>query len=364
MSLLDIYRNLPVEVVGGEGCRLYDFNGKEYIDLTSGLGVNILGYNVPEINQVLSRAHSVLHISNLFHDGLKKEIASRLERLTGMEYTFFTNSGTEAVEASIKFAWKTKKGKIIGFEGSFHGRTLGSWSLSHILRNQQFPGINAEIEFIPFDRPEILEKNSDAAILIFDPIQGSGGVRPISIEMAEAIKSIQRRGVIVIADEVQSGMGRTGEFICSHHYGIKPDIVLLGKGLGGGLPLGAVLMSKSIAENIKRGEHGSTMGGNHLALMLSRVFLDRIENGLMERVRELGRYVFEQYREGFDLRGKGLFIGIETNQEDMDLKLLERGFIVSVVRGNIIRLLPPYIIDIETIDKFFKELQEVCLEGG
>ena len=364
MPLLDIYRHLPVEVAGGEGCSIFDVEGKRYVDLTSGLGVNILGYNVPEINKVLSKGHKALHISNLFQDRLREEIAERLEYLSGMDYTFFTNSGTEAVEAAIKFAWNTRKGKILGLEGSFHGRTLGSWSVSHILRTQSFPLIDAEIEFIPIDKPEILEEKHDAAILIFEPIQGSGGVKPITPQMAEAIRMVQRKGTLVIADEVQSGLGRTGEFICSRYYGLEPDIVLLGKGLGGGLPLGAVLMKKDIADNIKRGDHGTTMGGNHLALGLSRVVLDRIEHGLMERVRELGRYIFEQYSGMFDLRGLGLFIGIETNREHVDLEVLERGFIVSVVRSGVVRLLPPYIIDVETIDKFFGILKEVCLEGG
>lgn len=332
---LNLYDTYPIEPVKGEGVYLFDKYGRRYLDLLSGLGVNLLGYNHPTIIKELKDTPAFLHLSNLYLHPLKEEVASLLCSLTGMDYAFFTNSGTEAIEASLKFAWKKNPGKIVAFENSFHGRTLGSLSLSGFLIHQRFPRIDAEIRFLPWGDAERLRKE-EPSILILEPIQGSGGPKLASPEFYNEIMELKTHGTIIICDEIQSGLGRCGSFLASMRLGIEPDIVALGKGLGGGLPLGCVLLKNKIRDALSKGDHGTTMGGNFLALKLARVVIDEVLK-LIEHVREIEKHI-----EGNE--GLGLFIGITTERKDEIVKkMLEDGVIIGKsIRG--IRLLPPLII--------------------
>ncbi len=329
-----------MEPVRGEGVYLVDKNGKRYLDLLSGLGVNLLGYNHPAIVKELKDIPPFLHLSNLYLHPLKEEVASILCSLTGMDFAFFTNSGTEAVEAALKFAWKKNPGKIVAFENSFHGRTLGSLSTSGMLKEQPFPRINTEIKFLPWgDAESVLKENP--SILILEPLQGSGGPRVASREFYKAIMELKKHGTIIICDEIQSGLGRCGSFLASQRLGLKPDIVALGKGLGGGLPLGCVLLRKEIASTLSTGDHGTTMGGNFLALKLARVVIKEVLK-LMGHAKELEKELHGN-------EGLGLFIGITTERKDEVMrKMLEEGVIIGKsARG--IRLLPPLIIKKEEL---------------
>jgi len=357
MKFLNLYNTYPIEIQDADGIYLIDKNGKRYLDAVSGLGVNLLGYNHPEINKVLSENHPILHLSSLYLSDVKEDVAEILCEFTEMDNVFFSNSGTESVEGAIKFAWKTNPGKIISFTHSFHGRTAGALSLSHKFIRQKFPRINVEIEFLPWNNPEIL-KNTDAKIIIFEPIQGAGGVIQGSQPFFDILKEKQEKGAILIADEIQSGLGRTGKFLAIEHYDIKPDIITLAKGLGGGVPLGAILMNKRISQNILMGDHGTTMGGNILALKLAKVVLKETQK-LLPHINELSRYIDEKFvpsfeNKGISVRKKGLFIGFDVNDA---VKLKNQVFrdkiIVNTPGKYTIRLLPPLIIKQEETDILF-----------
>jgi len=361
MPSLKIYSVFPFEPVKGEGFILTDKKGRKYIDLVSGLGVNLLGYNDRYIKKIISHPPSIIHLSNLYYSPLREEIADMLGNLTNLDYVFFTNSGTEANEAGLKFAWKTKKGKFISLTNSFHGRTLGSYSLSHLFSHQDFPRIKADIKFIDSEDLDGLQREGkDAAIIMFEPVQGAGGVKPLTREAAEIMSELQKSGVILFADEVQSGLGRTGKFLACEHYNLKPDIVTLAKGLGGGLPLGAVIMRKNIAEMVRIGDHGSTMGGNMLSLILAKEVLRKLNSGLIKYVQKLGEYIDNKYKEIFKIRGRGLFRGFDVNNADtVQMKMINRGFLINVLRKKTIRLLPPLIITKEAIDSFFENIKDI-----
>ncbi|MEA1912433.1 MAG: aminotransferase class III-fold pyridoxal phosphate-dependent enzyme [candidate division WOR-3 bacterium] len=361
MNFLNIYPNIPVQIKEAEGCYLISDSNKKYLDLIGGLGVNILGYHNLGCERALSDRKIVTHISNLYLHPLREKIAGKLNNLCGMDKTFFTNSGTESNEAALKFAWKEKPGKVLAFEGSFHGRTLGSFSLSHLFIQQDFPRIDTPVEFVYWNDPDDLrKKGKDAAIVIFEPIQGAGGVRVMNSACFDVLKELQNKGAIIITDEIQSGLGRTGSFLASSFEDFHPDIVTLGKGLGGGLPLGAVAMKERVASNLKVGDHGTTMGGNLLALQLAEVVLEKIENGLMRHNMEIERNVVEDFREELGIRGRGLQLGFDvTDGKEFADEIREKGYLVNVIRKNTVRLLPPYIIKEEELREFFKTVEDI-----
>jgi acetylornithine/succinyldiaminopimelate/putrescine aminotransferase len=361
MDFLNIYPTIPVQIKRGEGPYLFSSSGKKYLDLIGGIGVNVLGYRDPEVMSILGEAGIIPHLSNLYMHTLREDISMRLNKLCGSDRVFFTNSGTESNEAALKFAWKMNPGKILSFEGSFHGRSLGSFSLSHLFIHQDFPRIDAPVDFVRWNNPrDLREKGRDASIIILEPIQGAGGVRVMNKECFGVLKELKKRGTIVIADEIQSGLGRTGEFLACSHNDFQPDVVTLAKGLGGGIPLGAVCMKEEIASNLKVGDHGSTMGGNLKALRLAGVVLERLLNQLMEHIRDIENSVVERYRSGLEIRGRGLFLGFDvSNGEDFARIMREKGYLVNIVRKNTVRLLPPYIIRKEELTEFFDVAGEV-----
>jgi len=361
MNFLNIYPNIKVQIQRGEGVYLFDVSNRRYIDLIAGIGVNILGYHDPDCDRVLSDTEISPHFSNLFLHSLKEEIADILNKLCGTDKVFFTNSGTESNEAAIKFAWKVNPGKIVAFEGSFHGRSLGAYSLSHLFLHQNYPRINAHVEFASFNNADDLwKKGRDASTIIFEPIQGAGGVRVLKKEIYTALEELQSNGIVIISDEIQSGLGRTGDFLASGVLNFRPDIITLAKGLGGGIPLGAVCMKENIASSIHIGNHGTTMGGNLKALQLSQIVLKKLTTYLMEHIKEVEKNVVEEYKDRLGLRGKGLFIGfdVENGSEFAD-KMVEKGYFVNIIKNNTVRLLPPYILKEEDLRNFFKTAEEL-----
>ena len=360
MKFLNLYSTYPIEVQGAEGIYLIDKKGNKYLDAVSGLGVNLLGYNHPKINKILSGNHPILHLSSLYLSDIKEEVAEILCKLTGMDNVFFSNSGTESVEGAIKFAWKSNPGKIISFTHSFHGRTTGALSLSHKFIQQKFPRIDVDIEFLPWNKPDKIA-NTNANIIIFEPVQGAGGVIPASQSFFDTLKEQQKKGTILIADEIQSGLGRTGKFLAIEHYNIKPDIIVLAKGLGGGIPVGAILMNKRIAENTSTGDHGTTMGGNILALKLAKIVLQEVQN-LLPHINELSLYIDKEFipkfkDKGISVRKKGLFIGFDVNDAvRLKNQVLQDKVIVNTPGKNTIRLLPPLIIKKEEVDNLFNTI--------
>ena len=361
MDFLNIYPNIPVQIERGKGVYLFNDSNKRYLDLIGGIGVNILGYHDRECDEVLADTRLTPHLSNYYLHSLKEEIAKILNNLCRTKSVFFTNSGTESNEASIKFAWKVNPGKIIAFEGSFHGRSLGAFSLSHIFLHQDFPRIDAEVEFARWNDPENLYcRGKDASIIIFEPIQGAGGVRVMKKECYQVLRELQLQGVIVIADEIQSGMGRSGKFLASYFEDFQADIITLAKGLGGGIPLGAVCMKENIASNLHIGDHGTTMGGNLKALQLSRVVLQKLKGYLMEHIRDIEKNVISEYRRDLGMRGRGLFLGFDvSNGAEFARIMRDKNYLVNIIQENTVRLLPPYIIKEEELREFFDTAKEL-----
>jgi acetylornithine/N-succinyldiaminopimelate aminotransferase len=363
--VLQLVRRQPVTFVRGEGVRLFDAEGREYLDLLSGIGVASLGHAHPGLARaVADQAQTLLHTSNLFFHPLQGQLAERLANLSGLQRAFFCNSGTEAVEACLKFArryWYTRgepRHEFIALNDSFHGRTFGSLSVtSDEHYRQPFEPLLSGVRFVPAnDRAALLAAVSNqTAAIIAEPLQGEGGVRPLTPAFAGAInEASEKTGALVIADEVQSGLGRTGYPFCFAAIGMKPHLVSLGKALGAGVPVGAALVSEEVAGTISLGDHGSTYGGNLLACRAALFFLDElVGGGVLAHVGRMGR--FFQERLGAiaarhpivkEVRGAGLIWGLDLTRDAAPVVPagLARRVIVNRTAETVVRLLPPLVI--------------------
>lgn len=363
--LLQVYRRGQVVFERGRGCRLFDANGRSYLDLISGVGVASLGHAHPRLATAISeQASTLLHTSNLFFHPLQGELAARLASLTGLPRAFFTNSGTEAVEACLKFArryWHSQKAPRTGyvaFEHGFHGRSMGSLSVTWDEHYRApFAPLLGDVQWVPTDDPDALRAavSDRTAAIVVEPLQGEGGVRPLSAPMAAAVRdACARTGALLIADEVQSGLGRTGRpFYCAA-LGLTPDLMALGKALGGGVPIGAAMFSERVAGAAAFGDHGSTNGGNLLACRAALVFLEElVDRDLISNVACAG----EQFESALQrvaarhahvraVRGAGLIWGIELDRPAAPVveAALQLGLLVNRTADTVIRLLPPFII--------------------
>ena len=363
--VLQTYRRQPITFVRGEGVRLFDSEGREYLDLLSGIGVSALGHAHPALTRAIAeQANTLLHTSNLFFHPLQGQLAERLANLSGLPRAFFCNSGAEAVEACLKFArryWYTlgeTRTEIIALEESFHGRTFGALSVtSDEHYRAPFAPLLSGITFVPANDPATISKaiTRNTAAVIVEPVQGEGGVRPLTPAFAAAINdACARTGTLVIADEVQSGLGRTGYPFYFAAIGLKPHLVSLGKALGGGVPIGAALVSEEVASKISYGDHGSTYGGNLLACRAAICVLDElVSGGLIARIGRVGRH-FEQRLRAIaakypfvkEVRGAGLMWGLDLTRDASAVVPagLAHGVVVNRTADTVIRLLPPLII--------------------
>ena len=377
--VLQIYRRQPVVFERGSGMRLFDDKGRAYLDFVSGIGVASLGHAHPGLAKaIVDQASTLLHTSNLYFHPLQGELAARLSALTGLDAAFFCNSGTEAVEACLKFArryWhsrgETSRTKFVALTHSFHGRTFGSLSVtwdSHY--RTPFEPLLPTVTFADIGGPtvkgaiDVIEASirPDTAAVIVEPIQGEGGVRPVPPEIARAITATcRRKGALLIADEVQTGSGRTGEFIYSRTLGLEPDLIALGKALGAGVPVGAAMLSRQVAAAAAPGDHGTTYGGNLLACRAALVFLDALEGGLLDSISRVSAHLFAGLRgladrhgdAVVDVRGAGLLAGIELNRDATDVvaAALDKGLLVNRTATNVVRLLPAYIVTERDVDE-------------
>ena len=363
--VLQTYRRNPVTFVRGQGVRLFDSQGREYLDLLSGIGVASLGHAHPGLARALTdQAQTLIHTSNLFYHPFQGQLAERLAHLSGLPRAFFCNSGTEAVEACLKFArryWYTRgepRTEIVALEGSFHGRTLGALSVtSDEHYRAPFAPMVPGVRFVPVNDAQALASavSTTTAAIIAEPIQGEGGVRPLTRAFATAItEACDKTGALLIADEVQSGLGRTGYPFYFAALGLTPDLISLGKALGAGVPVGAALVSQRVADNIAFGDHGSTYGGNLLACRAALCFLDElVGGGLLGHVGRVGRH-FEQRLRAIalrhpmvkEVRGAGLIWGLELSRDAAAVvpAALAQGVIVNRTAETVIRLLPPLVI--------------------
>jgi acetylornithine aminotransferase/acetylornithine/N-succinyldiaminopimelate aminotransferase len=377
--VLQTYRRQPVVFERGDGVRLFDDRGRSYLDFVSGIGVASLGHAHPGLAKALTdQAQTLLHTSNLYFHPLQGELATRLSDLTGLERVFFCNSGTEAVEACLKFArrfWHsqgaTHRTKFVAFNHSFHGRTMGSLSVtSDEHYRTPFMPLIPGVTFADTSDPATVDSLVDdaTAAIIVEPIQGEGGVRPISPALAAAIMAASRRtGALVIADEVQSGSGRTGEFAASRSFGLTPDLMALGKALGAGVPIGASLCTAAVAKAVSAGDHGTTYGGNLLACRAALVFLDALDAGVQENVRRVSAHLFTSLRSLQsrhsvikEVRGKGLIAGLDLRVDAQPVvpAALERGLLVNRTSTTVVRLLPAYVVTERHVDEAVAILDE------
>jgi predicted acetylornithine/succinylornithine family transaminase len=362
--VLQTYRRFPVAFVRGEGVRLFDAEGRAYIDLLSGLGVAALGNGSPAIAAAIAaQAGELAHTSNLFFHPLQGQLADRLTGASGLGRAFFCNSGSEANEACLKFArryWYTlgePRAEFVAFDHAFAGRTFGSLSMTWDDHYRgPFQPLLAGVTFAPSDDPAALDRlvTENTAAIIVEPIQGEGGVRPIPPPLARAIeKACQRTGALLICDEIQCGLGRTGQMFHFPSLGLTPDLVSVAKALGGGFPIGAALVADTVAATIAAGDHGTTYGGNLLACRAALTVLDALEGGLLDHVAAIGPVMERGLREmvarlGLDaeVRGKGLMWGIDLGRDAGAVVPagLARGVVVNRTAGSVVRLLPPFVI--------------------
>ncbi len=383
--VLQTYRRAPVTFVRGAGVRLYDAEGREYLDLLSGIGVASLGHAHPALSRAIAdQAQTLLHTSNLFYHPLQGQLAERLANLSGLPRAFFCNSGTEAVEACLKFArryWYTRgepRKEFVALEGSFHGRTFGSLSVtSDEHYRAPFEPLLPSVRFVPFNEPAALlaAVSRSTAAIIAEPVQGEGGIRPLTPAFAAAITdACAKSGALFIADEVQSGLGRTGYPFYFAALGLKPHLVSVGKALGGGVPVGAALVSQEVADTISFGDHGTTYGGNLLACRAALCVLDElVGGGLLGHIGRVGAH-FEQRLKSLaakhpmikDVRGQGLMWGLELTRDAAPVvsAALERGVVVNRTAERVIRLLPPLVITDAEIDEGLLRLDAALGEVG
>ena len=382
--IVPVYRRTPVVLVRGKGVYLYDSEGREYVDLISGIGVAALGHSHEGLAAALaSQARELLHCSNLFYHPLQGQLAERLAGLSGLQRAFFCNSGTEAVEACLKFArryWYTReqpgRTDIVALEGAFHGRTYGALSVtSGDHYRTPFAPLLPQIVFTPPDDPARLREivSSSTAAVIVEAIQGEGGVRPLKPAFAQALDEVcARTGALLIADEVQCGMGRTGYPFYFAALGLKPHLVAIGKALGAGVPIGAALVHEDVACALSPGDHGSTFGGNLLACRAALVFLDELESGgVLAHVGRMGAHLegvlgalARKHPAIVDVRGAGLMWGLELNTDATPIveACLRRGLLLNRTATTVIRLLPPLTITQLEIDRAIGLLDAALVE--
>lgn len=377
--LLPNYSRLPVEFIRGEDVFLYDTDGEKYLDFTSGIGVANLGYSQPDLVTALTaQAELIWHTPNLYQNSLQEKVAEKLVGGRKM-LAFFCNSGTEANEAAIKLIRKyTGKNQIITFENSFHGRTFGSMSATgQSAIHDGFGSIVEGFVYVPFNDSQALKEaiTEDTAAVFLELIQGEGGVIPADERWLSEVSELCRtHGLLLAVDEVQTGMGRTGNLYASDTYGIQPDIITLAKGLGNGIPVGAMLANQSLAAAFSPGTHGSTFGGNKLALSAADKVVELIDTPeLLEKVQELGNFSLEYLSEGLKncqnvaaIRGKGLMIGIELVEEieEVMTSLLEERLLVLRAGESVIRLLPPLVISKTNLKKGLDLIINVLKKAG
>jgi acetylornithine/N-succinyldiaminopimelate aminotransferase len=364
--LVKTYNRTPFHPRDGKGARLYDADGHAYWDLLGGIAVNVLGHKHPRLMKTMRDAsHSLLHVSNLYYHPAQGILGEKLVRASGLLRAFFCNSGTEANEAALKFArLATKKTKLVALQESFHGRTLGALSLTgHEAYRTPFAPLVPGVSFVAPNDIAALEAavDGETAAIFLEPVMGEGGVIPLDDEYLIAARQIaDRNGALLVLDEIQCGLGRTGHLFAYQKSGIVPDMVTLAKPLGGGLPLGAVLTGAELEGVVKPGHHGTTFGGNPVACRLGAVVLEETVK-LLPQIHALGAWFGAELRKMqnvVDVRGAGLMWGIELDRPAAPVarELLEHGFVVGTARERVIRLLPPYIVPKKALSEFIETL--------
>jgi acetylornithine/N-succinyldiaminopimelate aminotransferase len=378
--LMNTYKRPPLVFTRGRGCRLYDSQGREYLDFLGGIAVNALGHAHPGLVRVIRReAGRAIHLSNLFHNAYQGPLATKLADWSGLDRIFFTNSGTEAIDGALKlaraYANAKKNGgvsgqnkmRILALENSFHGRTFGALSITYP-RKPLLPGV----EFVRFNDLADLESKFDSSVcaLVVETIQGEGGIFAVNEAFWNRARTLATEyDAALVADEIQCGLGRTGRYFAYQKFGSLPDISVVAKPLAAGLPLGAIIANEKFASAFAPGAHGTTFGGGPLVCATALEFLTTVEEeDLLAKVRERGvqlRAGLEKLAARFDfireVRGEGLIVGVDLTCDGAPVvqEALRRGLIINCTHDHILRLLPPFIISKRDITEFLKKFEAV-----
>lgn len=379
--LLPTYERQQVLFTRGRGLYLWDSRGHRYLDFLSGIGVNALGHSHPAIRSVLKRqSERLIHVSNLFYHEYQAELARRLTKISGLDKAFFCNSGTEAWEGGLKLAralarlenpnGHKAKWRLLALENSFHGRTFGSLATTGQEKYRHpFAPLVPGVGFVAFNDVQDLKRQFDGSVcaICLETIQGEGGIQPLSPEFLQTARELtERTGALLVVDEIQCGLGRTGKYFAYQHYGVQPDIVTVAKPLAAGLPLGALLTTNRVAGAMHPGMHGTTFGGGPLACAVAIEFLRQLDQ-LLGHVREVGEY-FHGQLDGLkskhssvrEVRGFGLMLGMELDSADLAkavvAQLLARGILINRTHDKVLRFLPPYIIEQKHVDLVVRAL--------
>jgi acetylornithine aminotransferase/acetylornithine/N-succinyldiaminopimelate aminotransferase len=379
--LLPTYDRQKVLFTRGKDVYLWDSKGKKYLDFLSGLGVNALGHGHPAIQAVLKKqAGKLIHISNLFFHEYQAELAKKLIKVSGLDKAFFCNSGTEAWEGALKLARAFARGnnsnghkakwRILALENSFHGRTFGSLATTGQAKYRHpFAPLLPGVSFVGFNDVEDLKRQFDGSVcaVCMETIQGEGGINPVTPEFLQTARQLtEKTGALLILDEIQCGLGRTGRWFAYEHYDLKPDIVTVAKPLAAGLPLGAILTTNRVASGMHPGLHGTTFGGGPLASAVAIEFLNQV-SGLLKHVNETGNYFRGQleslaakHNSIREIRGLGLMLGVDMTEPDIAKaavqSLLDHGILINRTHDTVLRFLPPYIIKKKHVDQVVSAL--------
>jgi acetylornithine/N-succinyldiaminopimelate aminotransferase len=379
--LLPTYERQPILFVRGRGVYLWDSQGKRYLDFLSGIGVNALGHSHPAVQAAIKRqAPRLIHVSNLFFHEYQAELARLLTEISGLDRAFFCNSGTEAWEGALKLArafaqmnnrnGSKAKWRILAMENSFHGRTFGALATTGQPKYRApFVPLMPGVSFVKFNDLDDLQRKFDSSVcaVCIETIQGEGGIRPVNREFLElASRLTKQSGALLMLDEIQCGLGRTGRHFAYQHYGVLPDVVTVAKPLACGLPLGAILTTERVASCMHPGLHGTTFGGGPLACAVAIEFL-RAENKLLKHVRTLGEYFHaalealdRKHKSIQDVRGAGLMQAVELDSSELAKavakQLLQEGIIINRTHETVLRFLPPYVIQKKHVDRLVKAL--------
>lgn len=382
-QLFQLYNRFPLVLDHGEGVYLYDTGGKKYLDFAAGIAVMSLGYQNKELEESLTeQIKKLCHTSNLFYHENGGAAAEALNRVSGMDHVFFTNSGTEAIEGALKTARKyaALKGngrfEIIAMEDSFHGRSMGALSVTGTAAyRESFEPLIPGVRFARFNDLDSVKANitDKTCAILLEPLQGEGGIHPATQEFMEGIRALcDEQDILMICDEIQCGMGRTGSMFAWQEYGVRPDILTMAKAIGNGIPVGAFAVTEQVAaHSMKPGDHGTTYGGNPLACMAVKKVVEIFEKEkIVEHVRKIAPYLtkrldelVEEMDSVTERRGKGLIQGIVVKKPAGEVinRAIEEGLLIISAKGNVLRFVPPLIIEKEHIDEMIEKLKRALL---
>lgn len=380
-SLVHTYNRFPVVLDRGEGVYLYDTDGNKYLDFAAGIAVSGLGYGNQELNNALkAQIDKLIHSSNLYYNTACGKAAEALKRVTEMDRVFFTNSGTEAIEGALKaarkYAWKQGDGRyeFIAMENSFHGRSMGALSVTeHEAYRTPFEPLIPGVKFARFNDLDSVKSlvTDKTCVIILEPLQGEGGINTASQEFMEGIRKLcDQEGILMICDEIQCGMGRTGTMFAWQSYGTRPDIMAMAKAIGSGVPVGAFAMTEKVAkDSLEPGDHGTTYGGNPLVCTAVEKTIEIFEKEqIVRHVQEVGAYLEEKLEElvqscegALERRGRGLIQGLKVSRPAGEIcqAALKEGLLVISARSDVVRLVPPLVIEKEHVDELAEKLRKV-----